>query len=195
MQITHRQQEVFGKLFERSGHCDSIWVAGGAVVDFDKAGDIDLWFGRNNLKLANECLNRFDLRFKGTNEGYDGSKDYTIIGSAFWPAIGKMVQIMVVQPDNPQTAMQSFDISTHKWAYTSREDLVKGGGATEKDEPPKVLLWNSATLPRYIKICQRYGHPIDMEVLKQHAEVAGPAPKKKESVFKKHLYGTLGILS
>jgi hypothetical protein len=172
--------ETFEHIFEKSGRCESIFIAGGSVVDLEKAGDIDIWFGGNKEALALKFLGMFPMWFKHQVEGYPGAgSDWKVIGSGWDPAINKIVQVMTAPHTDSRKVLEDFDISTHQWAYTSRGALIAIKQTTSPAEPPKILKWTSKTFERYVKICKRYGHPVDMEQLKPYQTVEGEKKKKK----------------
>lgn len=165
MTITSKQAELFTKLFELTGTCNSIWVAGGAVVDLDQASDIDVWFGKSQTDAAEAFVAKLKYGTPGGGN-YDGSQ-FQMLADCYWTEGDFMVQVMVVEDKIAIDNMDSFDISTHRWAYTSKGVLVKGNEATEPVEPPRVLKANHKTLSRYTKICKRYGHKPDPTEIKK----------------------------
>lgn len=165
--------------------CDSIYVAGGAVVDIQKASDIDLWFGKEQHTHVHMFLNNCPYWHFVSN----AKVGYELVGEVFIPAVGKLIQVMVTK-DMAMERMQKFDISTHCWAYTSRGKLIRGEKATEWFEPPIVWRANTKTLARYMKICQRYGSPVNLEVIKQLC--GGAVESKKAENITGPIYGEPG---
>lgn len=185
-------------LFNLSGRCESIFIAGGAAVDMDLCGDIDLWFGGNRTELAEKFLGKFPVRFKGNSEGYPHASEWKVVGSGYDPMLGKIVQVMVTNATTPLEAMESFDISTHKWALTSRGMVCKGHNATLTNEPPQILHWTNKTFERYVKICRRYGHPVDITLLQQYHDASlgieiKPLKKKHKLEYNHFPTATKGI--
>lgn len=154
--------ELFNYLPAR---CDSIYVAGGAVVDITEASDIDLWFGKDRRDIADQFVANVPkgmwIPAKSKAVGYDNE----LVAEAYFAyPISMIVQVMVT-PHTAFERMNTFDISTHRWAYTSKGNLIEGAEATTQFEAPKVLIPNKKSFSRYIKICHRYGHPVLPEVL------------------------------
>lgn len=145
--------------------CNSIFISGGAVVDFDKASDVDVWFGRDNTDGAKAFGQSLPFWKEGQMKSYPG-KDFTIVGEGFVPQVEKIIQVMVTEKTNCIDVMNEFDISTHCKTYSSKGDYYY---TSKFDHPaflPKVINVNSQTFSRYIKICLRYGHNPDPVVLK-----------------------------
>jgi len=139
--------------------CGTIFIAGGAAVDVNKASDIDLWIGNDNRDLADKVFAKLPVKQYGSGVMYDNG---SVIGTGFLPDINKLVQVMITPAKNAQELMAGFDISTHCWAYTSHRQTVHIDATTSIIEPPKVLMPKKRTFERYVKICHRYGHPVDI---------------------------------
>jgi hypothetical protein len=170
--------------------CASIFVAGGAVVNVTGASDIDIWVGKDMDKVAHNTVCNLPYRVWAKNpDSYPvGGVGTKFIGQGYVPALGKIVQVIQHKFDNALDLMDTFDISTHQWAYTSRGQMVTGRSATPANYPPQILKWRAKTMERYIKICERYGHKVDLKVLEQwndNTESLHKDPlKKKEKVHK-----------
>lgn len=156
---------ILTTLFSLTGICDSIAVAGGAAVGLASASDIDLYICRSNEQLAKKVLEKLDV-FQVPKEGYVGaSSTIHLVGTGYASTIG-LVQIMYCEEDTIEQVLETFDISTHQWAITAKGKSVRGSQATTPIEPPQIIRPNAKTLERYVKICRRYGHPIDKVHLK-----------------------------
>jgi hypothetical protein len=159
MTLTPEQQAIFANIFARFPKCVSVGIAGGAVVDLNKASDIDLFFGNNNLVPVHTFLRSCDSAHLTGGQKY---KDHiTAYAEAWIKGIPLPIQVMTTGYRNMDELLAGFDISTHQWAYSSRGVLVKGKDATESTDLPVILFPYKNTLSRYIKICNRYGHPVD----------------------------------
>lgn len=165
--MDERLQYLFNKLKTK---CPTIFIAGGAAVDFDKAGDVDIWFGLNNKSLAEQYLDSLAwhrLCSKKEKEAY-GSGGFNIVGMGYDPVVRKLIQVLIVPDRTASECMMRFDISTHRWAYESTGAQIRGTGATTPEQEPTIILFNSVqTNSRYIKICLRYGHDPDLSELEK----------------------------
>ena len=162
MQITEAQRHLFDEIFKLTGQCNSIFIAGGAVVNLDKCGDIDVWFGRNQHDKAEAFVNQLTFSTPYAMYTYQ-IPNGSLRGEGYFR--GFIVQVMVTDAQTPQDQLSTFDITTHMWAYTSKGVLIKGQHATEWYEPPQVKELNVKTLSRYVKLCRHYGHTVDEATL------------------------------
>lgn len=164
MVISKYQKYIFDKIFDLTGRCKSIWIAGGAVIDVHDASDIDVWFGNSENDKAEAFLNALPIKNQFQALHHYPIKAGHIVGNGYMD--GFLIQVLVVSHATPEAHLDDFDISTHMWAYTAKGVLVKGQYATEPQDPPKVITANYKTFERYVKICKRYAFPIDEAVLK-----------------------------
>lgn len=159
---------VFDRLDRR---CDGFYVAGGAAVDLSKASDIDVWFSKKNHTAANAFLAKFEIR-SNDEKVYTMSEFRhglsTIVGEAYCPELHRMVQVLVSYGGSADSCIELFDISTHMRAITSRGRIIVGDLFTFPDERPRVEHPTPKSLQRYVKICARYGHVPDMDVIRRH---------------------------
>lgn len=156
--------EMLDKVFSYlPSRCTSIFIAGGAVQSFNKASDVDLWFGNDGRAKALSYLSGLPFYHltKSPEKGYQNE----LVGNGYIPEIGKVIQVMVTDK-TISDRMLDFDISTHCAAMDSRGNTYIGVNYTHYEHPPKVLKISPTTLSRYVKICTRYGHVPDVEVVK-----------------------------
>lgn len=184
VEINVTQKETFKKVFAHlTSPCNSIFIGGGAVADLLRAGDIDVWFGKKRAKEAAKFYSSFHHRSSPTIE-QSYSSGATLYGSVWDPAIGKVIQVLTLEVDTPEEAINAWDISTHMWGYTSRGRLVKGEKATDVTVPPQVINSSEGAWGRYIKICRRYGWPVDESVLKGMDDQGGMVAAHVNYLFK-----------
>ena len=177
IEITPLQKLIFGKIFELTGPCNSIFIAGGAVTDLDHAGDIDVWFGKSNEKATIAFLKKCTIGHLTPPSQYGSA---TRFGDAYIAGIDWPIQVMLTSDDKPQDTLATFDISTHQWAYTSRGILIRGSHATDPHEPVQVLhTQNPSTMARYIKICRRYHQAVDIGQIQAFKQTMWPDEKKR----------------
>ena len=159
---------AFAQIFALTPKCNTIFIAGGSVVDIDKCTDIDIWFGNNNLDLAQKFLDALPYKdiFENVKQ-YAGNAESLVLGEGYIDGIGKPIQVLVTRHKNARELMEHFDISTHHLAFTSHGTVIADQYFTHHDWPPKIIHKSRHTLARYAKICARYGHPVDPEVLAQ----------------------------
>lgn len=183
------QLDAYQKVFGYVGYtCTSIFIAGGAVADYEKAGDIDLWIGNDQDKLAHNVVCKLPYRVFGKGGNYGGAVGTRFIGQGYVPELGKIVQVICHKWGNAVDLMDTFDISTHCYAYTSLGQMVVHPLATPPYEKPQIIKWRAKTQERYIKICQRYEHEIDLKVLEQfndntQAPYPNPIERKPQVTF------------
>ena len=170
-----RLEQIFSLLPHR---CNSIFIAGGAAVNFDLAGDVDLIFGgKNGLENAGKFWEAQPYKSAAKLGNYNKMH---LLGDVYVPFLNKIVQVLWTNHKTALECMDDFDISTHRFAYTSKGDYVEGNGATSPTEPPQVFKSNGKTFARYIKICKRYNHPVDLSILEKlssKVEVKTEKPK------------------
>jgi hypothetical protein len=165
-------RDVSGLLQARFSQYDStqIFVAGGAAVDFEKANDIDVWI------LTSEKPEIPDGEPFG-----EGFLDYLgargIMGAwnaGFWGS--KKVHVFWVPGQSPQQVVMGFDLSTHAVGILPDGTEVRSPNATTPHQAPQVTRWTTPknTMMRYCRICLRYGHPIDNEIITRLAQSVGP---------------------
>ena len=151
--------------------CPNVYVAGGAAVDYDKASDVDLWFPKEGWQAAKDFLTQFKITQTRKIFKYDdydsakekgttyGNKDNLVLGEVYFgDAIKKLVQIIVTDKPTSLDLLNLFDISTHAIAVHADGKVVKCEKFTDPSQPPRILVYRSNTLSRYIKICNRYNH-------------------------------------
>lgn len=180
VEINVTQKSVFNKVFAHlTSPCNSIFIGGGAVADLLRAGDIDVWFGKKRAKEAINFFKSFHHRSTSTYSMEYAANGAKLYGSVWDPDIasGKIIQVLTLNVDTPEEAINAWDISTHMWGYTSRGRLVKGEKATDVTVPPQVINSSEGSWGRYIKICKRYGWPVDESVLKGMDDKEGPEKK------------------
>lgn len=179
VEINVTQKETFKKVFAHlTSPCNSIFIGGGAVADLLRAGDIDVWFGKKRAKEAINFFKSFHHRSTSTYSMEYAANGAKLYGSVWDPDIasGKIIQVLTLNVDTPEEAINAWDISTHMWGYTSRGRLVKGEKATDVTVPPQVINSSEGAWGRYIKICKRYGWPVDEKVLKGMDDQSWPTP-------------------
>lgn len=150
-----------------------VWIAGGAAADYDKCGDIDVWFGANASTHAEKFLKSFKYyqeSDKLLTECYDKNTGAALLGDAYDLTIGKVIQVLIVGDYQLKDLLNRFDISTHRIGYDAPAHCDMGDGWTTVQDPPKILNMGPKTFSRYIKICQRYGHPVDLDEVKKHTD-------------------------
>lgn len=156
-------------ILSRAGSCRSIFISGGAAVDFNLAGDVDVWFGNDNTAAAETFLNSYTIKVQNDTTNYAGH-EWKVLGSVWDPQVKKVVQVIVTKSKTPTEVMENFDISTHMAAF-NRGEFIHHPKWTPPSVPPQIVQFRSKTLERYVKICQRYGHPVDEEVLMVKAQM------------------------
>lgn len=158
--------KIFNDIFGLIPNKDKVWIAGGAAVDLNKASDIDIWFGGNDIVEASKFLSLFPYReMEIVNQEYGQDASTTVIGNGWNPQYSKPVQVMTTKFDKIDDLINTFDISSHRWWYHFDSGFSIGSGGTFNWEPPKVHKIGKTTFTRYIKICKRYGHEPDPKVL------------------------------
>lgn len=177
------------EMLEPTGLWPQAYVMGGGAICHPLAGDIDVWvFSENrdwraaaeevwaNLpngewKTADTEPNSEYAEMSGmTSEGDFLQLDIRLLGTfASREASISPIQILSVCGTPPETILESFDISTHKWGvHLASDTIMQGLGATLPLQMPRVLRWNTPqrTAERLLRICKRFGFPIN-----QHPDV------------------------
>ena len=177
MNNVHPQLEtIFTWLPER---CPSIFIAGGAAADYDKASDVDIWFPAaaadealrfinrftvNALTKADEQLNN-DIGAVVTPDYVGSNSKSVVIGVVWHPSVAKPIQIMLNTTESSYKLMNTFDLSCHAIAIHSDGKVVLGKYYTPLDKPIRVRSGSSLSLSRYIKMCSRYNQEINFSQL------------------------------
>lgn len=139
-------------------------IAGGFATDYEKASDVDLWvLGDPLLESATSFMDSHGVKWTpGKSSEVVQSIDATVDVDAHATALIKtpLIPIHVVgtRAQTIEELLASFDISTHRWAYTKRGALVEGPKATTPYEPGRVLLYKfkDSTDARVKKLEKRY---------------------------------------
>lgn len=158
MPFHQKTQEYFDHILDKAPKCHSIFIAGGAVADFDKASDIDIFF--HHEEVAKTFMTKFDACTVFPNP-----KQYnhnTVLGYVFDFEVPKLIQVIKTEAKTAMECMDGFDISTHRKAYDGKRKYLMGKFFTLTGSPPRIILYNSQTWQRYFKVCLRYGHTPDM---------------------------------
>lgn len=155
-----RLQKVFDLLPNK---CPSVFIAGGAAVDYDRAGDVDVFFCKNNLPAALKFINDNGGTVLDKPNPY--GKNTSFLVGEIKDKVDKTIQVVVSTYATAHETVDDFDISTHMLGYLSTGNKVVGTHYTDLKTPPKVLNVKDKTVSRYYKICDRYGFELDESVL------------------------------
>lgn len=143
---------------------DNIIIAGGFAADWTQAHDVDLFvIGDANLRVAEEVLTEQDVKFRPlfeTNLAYEGAngmeRTVVVVDTPLLP-----IQIIGAKEVTVETLLDTFDISTHRWAWSRRGIRFSGPKATETYETGRVLAPQKSTDKRVEKLKARY----DIDIL------------------------------
>lgn len=127
-------------------------IAGGSVLDFEKASDVDI-FILNCPHMVE--IRRLEKRFAGLLDDDKGSD-----GKAINFRHAKFKKKINIICDESRTAidlLSGFDISTSQWAYFPTGQLQFLASSTAPGEPIVVYYLSKTTLARIQKYCARFG--------------------------------------
>ena len=160
-----RLEQIFSLLPHR---CNSIFIAGGAAVNFDLAGDVDLIFGgKNGFKEGSKFIETFAHWREFDGEGYESAIDLHLIGDAWDPMSGKIIQVLWAKAKTALETIDKFDISTHAAGWTSKGEPFHSDDYNLSTVKVREPFSNHKTFSRYIKICNRYQIPVDLSILEK----------------------------
>lgn len=179
-------KQIF-KVADRLGPVEQIAIAGGAVVRFDRAEDIDVFVMDFDMeaavsqsqmlaeKLAEEFAGRMEIS-NNTERMAGYTKNRMLIATVFDALFKKPVQVIATTFPDAGSIIDSFDLSVHAWAVTRPHYLIGSlVKSTHMNETIKVNRWDTpeSTLSRLRKLEDRYGtqaHAAD--VMKLEALIA-----------------------
>lgn len=81
---------------------------------------------------------------------------------------GNLYHILVTSAE-VWDVIKEFDLSVHQIALTPEGGVIKGPDWTPITVPPVILKMTATTPERYVKLCERYGHPVDQKYLRSVA--------------------------
>lgn len=179
-------KQIF-KVADRIGPVEQIAIAGGAVVRFDRAEDIDVFVMDMDMEAAvSQCqmlLEKLAEEFAGNVEladqavrasGY--SKNRMLIGSVTDVLFKKPIQVIATTFPDAGSIIDSFDLSVHAWAVIRPHYLVGSlMKSTHMNEVIRVNRWDTpeSTLTRLRKLEDRYGTQANAaDVMKLEALIA-----------------------
>lgn len=139
-------------------------VAGGFAAGYEQASDVDLWmFNDPMLEATVDYLDQHGVKWtqgktSETVQSIDATSDEGAHATALIRTPLIPIHVVGTRAQNIDQLLASFDISTHRWAYTSTGVLVEGPGATSIYEPGRVLLYKfrNSTDERVKKLSKRY---------------------------------------
>lgn len=147
----------FKQIYEIAKKCRvECVIAGGAVADFDKASDVDVFL------LDSSRTARFLVAldpFESVNHPYtlrdDGS--FLVIGVGHPSWCPKPVQVILKTAITVHELLRSFDLSVHQWAVMPNGTVVGTDTSTLPGQMIRVNRWDEHTFGRLAKMYQRYG--------------------------------------
>lgn len=163
-------KQIF-KVADRLGPVEQIAIAGGAVVRFDRAEDIDVFVMDFDMEaamsqsqmLAEKLAEEFAgyVQLSGSSERMAGyTKNRMLIASVLDAPFKKPVQIIATTFPDAGSIIDSFDLSVHAWAVIKPHYLVGSlVNSTHMNEVIRVNRWDTpeSTLARLRKLEDRYG--------------------------------------
>lgn len=140
------------------------YIAGGFAADYTAAGDLDLWILNDpTLERTAAKLTELGVRFSPATRGE--SVPVEEITRSVLRISTPLLPIHVIGTAEPtiRELLNTFDISTHRWALSRAGTLIAGEGATKPWETGKVLTYKfpTSTDARVKKLEARYGITID----------------------------------
>jgi hypothetical protein len=158
-------------------------IAGGACVDLEKAGDVDIWLMNQRLDDAETLRDILMMNFNqfaNVNDvfspGWDNNiqrrrpvererymQDGLVLVEGFFE--GRPFQILLTAAQNWNQLLSMFDLSVHKAAIDPAGRTLNY--ATAPDQVIRVTNFHSPerTFARLRKLCKRYGTTPKMEDL------------------------------
>jgi len=154
-------------------------IAGGAVVDFDQALDIDVFVLSQDWRTVLMVGNAIDgRRFTGSlmslddDIPYEGghADDFYRLGSCHPSWSPKPIHItgfggLSTGNSSVESLLETFDLSVHAWAYDEKGRIHGIPTSTRPCDPITVSHIRSTTAARLLKLSQRYhpaGHPVEV---------------------------------
>jgi len=165
-------------------------IAGGAVLDFERAKDIDLWVLAGDrmpeevAALTHDHIDLMGYKYEMW-QPYPQRHMFKVADVPFTES--KPVQVMVYPAHRADQLLELFDISVHMHALLPDGRLMNVGKSTKPGETIRVVRFDTpySTLRRYFAFCQRYSAQIvwnDVEELCE--EIARRrASRKKEAAL------------
>lgn len=156
----------------------SYCIAGGWAACPALASDKDVWVFTEEVLSGDIGHRREELLKHLEAEGYDfvpqdEERDacgyegvISILRVAKVEVPGDLpIHLIVTTAKDAFDLIDSFDISTHQVALSSRGHVIKGGMFTPTTVPPIRLKDTPTTPERLRKIAARYGHPSPLSIL------------------------------
>lgn len=140
-----------------------IVIAGGAAVNYEKAGDIDVFFFNREEWQATLDIFGAEAVPCPYNECLLGQVIVTL-DRLYGDATNRLVQL-IYHPNVRDVGelLAGFDTSTHAQAYSRDGTLHLGPKWTPEDVPPTITRTSTpfTTRQRYLRIVERYGFEPD----------------------------------
>lgn len=167
-------QAAFQHIFKRLKGLD-VCIAGGSVVDFDLATDIDVFvldaldneqgFEWSAMQDVVDVLNLTFTNYPTPSEvmvrGYFG--DRALYASGLSEHSIKRIEVIGTSFQTAEELIDSFDLSIHAWALKNPHHIVGSMlNSTSRWESPRVMRWTTpeATRARMMKLVDRYRVPV-----------------------------------
>lgn len=158
--ITHQQRDALVNLTFSLVPGLHACIAGGFAADWAQAGDIDLWVMSDPLlEKAGELFQRLGVKFTHKSEDSDSVPPEMITRSVVVCATPLLnIHVIGTEEQSIHALLDTFDISTHRWALTRADVQVSGSHATTPYETGRVLTYRfpESTDKRVKRLQERY---------------------------------------
>ncbi len=156
--MTELQSLVFQNIFNAAREVGAkVCIAGGAVVDFDRASDVDVFVLEGKSFALSAALDPDYTVI--ADELYDDS-DFQVVARCRPVWSPKAIQVTVRRDcDDVIALLNTFDLSVHQWAITPEAGEAwphRVPTSSTTAEPIRVLRVDPTTPNRLVKLSQRY---------------------------------------
>ena len=166
--MDQRLNQIFDLLPNR---CPNVFIGGGAAVDLDKAGDIDVWFLKNNVRAAEAFVLANGGKFRADTVSEESENDaytngaFNLIGGFKFEPLQKNVQVLVMKHHSVLEVLDQWDISTHMIGYTATGVEVRGTNWTPVTVMPQLQVEELCKVECICGKCQN--HMARLEKIKE----------------------------
>lgn len=135
---------------------DKTFIAGSAVLNLTRASDVDVFIVTDGIDMP-LAMQEITVALTANEISWSDEKSSDKGAIKFDLGIGREINLIVDEALNIEGLLDSFDISTSRWAIDYKGNLIQGNQATRPGEPITVFYNSRTTVERIKKYLERFG--------------------------------------